>query len=304
MDAGTVLGQNYPSRPIRLLTSGSGGGNDFNARVIANSLTGVLKQQVIVDNRPTVVSAGENTAHAAPDGYTLLYYGSNVYLLPFLRNNVPYEPLRDFAPITLAVSMPTLLVVHPSLPVKTVKDLIALARARPGDLNYSTGTTGTASYFAAELFRIMAKVNMLNVPYRSGGQQIPDLLSGRLQLTFIPAATVAPLIKAGKLRGVAVTSSKRSILVPELPTIAESGLPGYESVASQGVFAPAKTPAAIITLINREVVRALNEPDVKQKLLNSGVEPVGTTPEQFGEFMKSDSAKMGKLIKDLGIHED
>lgn len=298
-----AAGQNFPVKPIRVVTSGAGGGNDFNARVIAQGVSGTLGQQMIVENRPTVESAGDIGARAAPDGYTLVFYGSNLWILPLLRKTVPYDPVRDLAPITLAVSMPTLVVVHPSLPVKSIKDLIALAKSKPGDINYASGTTGTASYFAAELFKAMAGVNMVNVYYRSGGSQLPDVLSGRVPLTFIPAATVAPLIKSGKLRGLAVTTPQRSVLAPDLPTVADSGLPGYESTATQGFFAPAKTPPAIIAFLNKEIVRVLNQSEIKDKLLNAGVEAVGTTPEQFGAMVKAEIARIGKLIKDANIHE-
>ncbi len=303
LGAGLASGQNYPTKPVRVLTAGVGGGNDFNARVISTGISGPLGQQVIVENRPTVESAGEITAKAQPDGYTLLYYGSNIWTLPFIKTDVPFDPISDFAPITLAVSMPNLLVVHPSLPVKSVKELIALAKAKPGELNYSSGTPGAASFFASELFKTMTGVDMVNVFYKSGGAPLPDLLSGRLHLAFIPAATVAAQVKSGKLRALAVTSSRPSALVPDVPTVAAAGLPGYESVATQGMFAPARTPMAIITLLNREIVRAINQPDAREKFLGQGVEPIGSTPEEFGAFVKSDMAKMDKLIKAAGIQK-
>ena len=304
LNAGLALGQAYPAKPIRILTAGAGGGNDFNARAIAQGISGPLGQNVVVENRSTAESAGESTAKAAPDGYTLLYYGSNIWILPFLRDKVPFDPIRDFAPITLAVSLPNLIVVSPTLPVKSIKELIALAKAKPGELNYYSGTPGAASYFASEIFKGMAGVDMVNVAYKSGGVMLPDLLSGRIQLAFVPVATVAPLVKSGKLRAVGVTSSQPSALAPDVPTVAASGLAGYESVATQGMFAPAKTPAAVVNQLNKAIVAVLKEPATRDKLLSQGVEPIGTTPEQFGAFVKTDMSRLGKIIKEAGIREE
>lgn len=303
LDADTARSQDFPNRPVRMVTAGVGGGNDFVARILAQGLSGPLGQQVIVDNRPSATSAGEITARALPDGYTLMYYGSNIWLLPLLRSGVPFDPLKDFAPIILAVSSPNLVVVHPSLPVKSIKELIAYAKAKPGDLNYASGTTGSSTHLAVELFKVMTGVNMVNVFYKSGGAQIPDLLAGRVQLAFLPAASVAPYVKSGKLRGVAVTSNRPSALAPDLPTVAAAGLPGYESMATQGVFAPARTSAALIKLLNQEIGRLLNQAEVREKLLNSGVEAVGSTPEQFGTYIKSEMTRLGKVIWDAGIRE-
>ena len=299
----TGSGQGYPVKPVRVVTAGVGGGNDFVARIVAQGLATSFGQQVIVDNRASATSAGEITAKAQPDGYTLMYYGSNIWLLPLLRSGVPFDPVKDFAPIILAVSAPNLVVVHPSLPVKSIKDLIAYAKAKPGELNYASGTTGSSTHLAVELFKVMTGVDMVNIFYKSGGTQIPDLLAGRVQLAFLPAATVAPYVKSGKLRGVAVTSNRPSALAPDLPTVAAAGLPGYESTATQGVFAPAGTSAAIIKLLNQEIGRLLNQAEVREKLLNSGVEVVGSTPEQFGAYIKSEMTRLGTVIKDAGIRE-
>ena len=288
---------------MRIVTAGAGGGNDFVARIIAQGIAAPLGQQFIVDNRTTAVSAGEITAKAVPDGYTLLYFGSNIWLLPFFRSNLPYDPVRDFAPVILAVSSPNLVVVHPSLPVSTIKELVALARAQPGALNYASGTIGASTHLGAELFRITTGINIVHVPYKSGSSQIPDLLSGRVHVAFSPAASVASYVKSGKLRALAVTSSRQSALAPNLPTVAASGLPGYESMATQGVFATARTPSTIINLLNQEILRLLSQPDIREKLLNSGVEAVGGTPEQFGATVQSEMVRLGKVIKDAGLRE-
>jgi tripartite-type tricarboxylate transporter receptor subunit TctC len=295
--------ESYPVKPVRMVTAGAGGGNDFVARILAQGLSGSLGQQVIVDNRPSATSAGEITAKALPDGYTLMYYGSNIWVLPLLRSGVPFDPVKDFAPIILAVSSPNLVVAHPSLPVKSIKELIAYAKANPGELNCSSGTTGSSTHLAVELFKVMTGVNMVNVFYKSGGGQIPDLLAGRVQLAFLPAASVAPYVKSGKLRALAVTSNRPSALAPDLPTVAAAGLPGYESMATQGVFAPAHTPAAIIKLVNQEIGRLLNQAEIRENLLNSGVEAVGSTPEQFGVAIKSEMMRLGKVIREAGIRE-
>jgi len=293
----------YPVKPVRVVTAGAGGGNDFVSRIIAQGLSGTLGQQVIVDNRPSATSAGEITARAMPDGYTLMYYGSNIWLLPLLRSGVPFDPLQDFAPVILAVSSPNLVVAHPSLPVTSIKDLIAYARARPGELNCASGTTGSSTHIAIEMFRIMTGISMVNVFYKSGGGPIPDLLAGRVQIAFLPAASVATHVKSGKLRALAVTSTRPSALAPDVPTVAAAGFPGYESMAMQGVFAPARTPASIIKLLNQEIGRLLNQAEVREKLINSGVEAVGGTPEQFGAAVKSEMMRLGKVIREAGIRE-
>jgi len=305
LGAGAACGQNFPSKPIHIVTSEAGGGNDFAARVIAQGLTGSLGQPVIVDNRggASGAIAGEMVARAAPDGYTLLLYGSNIWLLPFLRNHVPYDPVNDFAPITLAVTAPTLLVVHPSLPVKSTRELIALAKTRPGALNYGTGAAGSSTQIATELFRTMAKLEIVQIPYKGNGLALNALIAGQLQLAFATPASVAPHIKSGRLRALAVTSAQPSALLPGLPTVAASGLPGYEVVSIVGMFAPAKTAATLVTLLNREIVNVLSRTEVKERFMQSGVEPVGSSPEEFAATVKSEMSRLGKIIKVAGIRE-
>lgn len=304
LGAGAASGQNYPVKPVRVVSIGAGGGGDIAARLIAQRLSASLGRQVIVDNRGGGLLAGEIVAKAPPDGYTLLSYGSTIWLLPLLQDNVSYDPVRDFAPISLVTRSPNILVVHPSVPAKSTGDLIALARARPGDLNYASGATGAITHLAVELFKSMAGVNFTKVNYKGSGAAANALLAGEVQLMFPSAGTAAPHIRSGRFRALAVTSAEPSALAPGLPTVAASGLPGYEAVAVQGMFAPAGTPASIINRLHREIVQVLNSADVKEKLFNVGIEVVGSSPEQFAAMMKSDMAKWGKVIKDAGIRTE
>ena len=234
----------------------------------------------------------------------MLFYGSTVWIMTLLQNDVPYDPVRDFAPITKVASSPNVVVVHPSLPVRSIKELIALAKARPGTLNDASVGTGSSTHLGAELFKSMSGVNIVRVPYKNGATQMADLVGGHVQLAFATAATVAGYIKSGRLRALAVTSARPSVLVPGLPTVADSGLPGYESSALYVMFAPAKTPAAIIDRLNQEALRALRQADVKEKFLSSGVEVVGSTPDELSATMKFEISKLGKIIKDAGIRAE
>lgn len=292
--------QSFPAKPIRIVTGGAGGVLDLSARVIGQELTASLGQQVIVENRPTGVMSGEIVSRASPDGYTLILTGSTLWIIPLLQK-VPFDPIRDFAPVTLTVTTPNVAIVHPGVPAKGIRELIAIARASPGKLNYGTSGVGTANHLAAELFNLMAGVNIVRVNYKSPGAALNDVIAGQLQLMFATAPTVAPLIKSGRLRALAVTSLKPSALAPELPTIAESGLPGYEMVTINGLLAPARTPPALIGRLHGEVVRAMNKPEVRERLFASGVEVVGSTPAELAATMKADSAKISKLIRDAGI---
>ena len=303
LGTGVVSGQNYPNKPIRIVTSAAGGGADFVSRLIAQGLTGSLGQQVIVDNRAAGIMSIETVAKAPPDGYSLVLNSSTIWILPLLRDNVPWDPVKDFAPITMATSSPAVLVVHPSLPVKSVKQLIALAKARPGALDYCTSGTGNTNHLAAELFKVLAGVDIVRINYRSTSMALGDLIGGRVQLMFPNAAGVAGHVKSGKLRALAVTSVEPSALAPGLPTMAAAGLPGYESVSPYGIFAPARTPAAIIARLNQEIVRVLDQADLKKRLFNAGVEPVGNSPEQLAAMVKSEMHRWGKVIKDTGIRD-
>jgi len=302
LGAGIVFGQNYPNKPIRIVASAAGGSGDFAARLIAQGLSGALSQQVVVDNRGGVIP-GEIVSKAPPDGYTLLIDAASFWIGPLLQET-PYDPVKDFAPVTLTDSAPNVLVVNPSLPVKSVKELIALAKARPGELNYGSSSTGSTPHLAAELFNMMAGVKIVRVPFKGSGPAVISLLGGQVQLMFATAGSVAPHVKSGRLRALAVASLQPSALAPGLPTIAASGVPGYEAVAFEGMFAPAKTPVAIIDRLNQEIVRVLNRAEVKERFFNAGVETVGSTPEEFATAIKSNVAKWGKLIKEAGIRDE
>ena len=297
--AGATFGQDFPVKPIRIYTVTAGGVNDLIARVVGSGLGDYAGWTVVVDNRPTSPIAADIVAKAPSDGYSLLVSTDNLWIGPFLQK-VPYDPVRDFLPITIATQAPNILVVHPSLPVKAVKDLIALAKARPGQLNYGAGAVGASNHLAAELFKAMANVDILFVPYKSGGQAIISLVGGDIQVMFGSASTMSPHMKTGRVRGLAVSSAEPSVLFPGVPTVAAS-LPGYETSSKVGIFAPAKTPAAIINRLNTEMVRVLNQAPIKEKLLNQGVEVVGTTPEGFAATIKTEIARWGKVIKDAGI---
>jgi len=304
LEANAASVQEFPSRPIRIVTAEIGGGNDFAARILAQGIMPALGKPVIVENRGgSVVVSAQLVGKAQPDGHTLLLYGNNLWILPFMRDKVPYDPIADFSPITTATSSPCVLVVHPSLPAKSTGELIALAKAKPGQLNYA-GASGGIIHIAAEVFKAMAGLDMVYVPYKGGSPALMALVAGQVQLMFPTAGTVAPHIKSGRFRALAITSAQRSSLFPELPTIAATGLPGYESVARFAVLAPAKTPAAIVNRLNQEMVRVLAMADVKEKFNNAGIEPVGSTPAQLAATMKSEMARQGKMIKAAGIRAE
>ncbi len=298
-----IRGQAYPNKPIRIVTTAPGGGNDFAARLIGQGLTASLGQQVIVDNRTATVVPGDIVARAAPDGYVLLLAASTFYIGPLL-DKAPYDAMRDFAPITLVARSPNVMVVHPSVPVSSVAEFIAYAKAKPGVVNYGSTGIGSSGHLAGELFKFMARVNFVHIPYKASSAAAVDLLAGNLQLAFNNPASVTPHIKAGRLKALAVCSAQPSPLLPGLPTVSASGLPGYESGAIYGLLAPARTPAAIIKLLNQEVVRILNTPDAKAKFFNVAMETVGSTPEQLAATMKSERARLGKVIKDAGIRSE
>ena len=302
IEAAGVYAQNFPTKPVRIVTLEPGGGTDFAARLIAQGLAGNFGHPVIVDNRGGAngIIAVQVVAKALPDGYTLLINGSPVWLLPLLQDNVPYDPVKDLSPIALVTAAPNVLVVHPSSPANSVKELVALAKAKPGTLNYGSAATGGSPHLAAELFKALAGVNIVRIPYKGAVLALNDVIGGQVQVMFPTAATVAPHLKSGKLKVLAVTTAQPSALFPGLPTVAAS-VPGYESASVIGVFAPAATPAALVTRLNQEIVRVVNRADVKEKFFNSGVETVGNTPAQFAATIKSEMTRMGRVIKDAGI---
>jgi len=303
LNSGVVSGQNYPNKPIRIVSADIGGNTDFNARIVAQGLASSLGQPVIVDNRPNGVIPGEIVTKALPDGYTLLVYSDIVWIGPLLEK-APYDPVRDFSPITLATRVPNILVVHPLLAVNSVRELIALAKAKPGELNYAATGIGSSSYLAAELFKSLSKVNIVQIPYKGVAQALNDLIGGRVQLMIPVAGAAAPHIKVGKLRALAIANAAPSALFPDLPTVAASGLPGYEVATNQGVFAPAKTPSSIINRLNREIVGILSRSDVKERFFNAGSDVVGSSSSEFSAKIKSDVIKWGNVIKDAGIRAD
>ncbi len=298
----TGSGQAYPYKPLRILTSAAGGNNDVNARIVAQGISGPLGQSVIVENRGAVAAA-ELAARAAPDGYTLLMAATSFITGPLLQK-MPYDTVRDFSPITVTASSVNLVVLHPSVPINTIAELIAAAKTKPGSLNYASGATGSSAHLATELFKAMAGVDIVRIPFKGDGPAINALIGGEVQLMFITAGSVMPHVKSGRLKAIAVTSALPSALVPGLPTVAAAGLPGYESVQASGLFVPIKTPAPVIKRLNEEIVRVLNRPEVKEIFFKMGSEPVGNTPEQFAAKIKSEIARMSKVIKDAGIKGD
>lgn len=296
----TVCAQPYPARPIRMVVTGVGSGGDFAARLIALGVAPALGQQIIVDNRGSGNLPAEIVSKSPPDGYTLCLSAAPLWITPFLRPT-PYDPLRDFAPVTLVVTAPNILVVHPSLPARSVKELLALLRSRPGALNYATSGIGGSSFLSAELFKSMARADMVRVNYKSGGLALTELMSGEVQLYFANAGNVAPHMKSGRLRALAVTGARPSALLPELPTVAAGGLPGYEVVSVQGIFAPARTPESVIARLNQEIVPFLQRADVKEKFFAAGMEPLGSPPAALADTVKSEMNRLGKIIKAAGI---
>ena len=299
-----AIAQDFPNKPLRIFTSDPGGGTDFLSRILAQGISGPLGQPVIVENRGGNVLITANTVvKSPPDGHTLLVWAQGVWLAQYLEKSPTYDPVRDLAPISWAVVQPNVLVVHPSLPAKSAKDLIAIAKARPGELNYAAAGSGGTTHLAAELFKSLARVNVTRVNYRSTGTSITGVISGEAQLMFSTATAAMPHIKSKRLTALAVTTAKPSALVPGLRPLAEA-VPGYEAVVMTGVFAPAKTPAAVISRLHQEVVRVLTSADIKAKLFNAGSEVVANSPEEFAAVIKSDMAVMGKVIKEAGIRSE
>jgi tripartite-type tricarboxylate transporter receptor subunit TctC len=296
--AGAALAQTYPGKPIRIITSPAGGGNDFPARLIARAISGPLGQQVIVDNRPTILIA-YLVAKAAPDGYTLLVTGSAHWLAPFFEKT-NYDPIKDFAPITMIDKAPSLLVVHPSMPVKSVRQLIALAKAKPGELNFSVGGPGTSNHLGAVLFNHMAGVNTVRIPYKGTGPALAAVMTGEVHAMFGSPGGAAPHVTSGRLRALGVGSAQPSVLAPGVPTLDASGLPGFFSEVFHALYAPAGTPPAIVARLNQEVSRYLLSPEAKDIFLKAGIETSPGTPEEVTALMKSEMARVGKALKAMG----
>jgi tripartite-type tricarboxylate transporter receptor subunit TctC len=298
----TAQAADYPTKPIRMLVGfAPGGGTDTTARPIAQKLGEALGQQVIVDNRPGAAGniATDITAHAAPDGYTILMATiASLAINPSLYSSLPFDPEKDLAPVIQAVDSTNILSLHPSVPATSVKELIALAKQKP--LNYGSSGVGGTGHLAGELFNVMAGTKMSHVPYKGGGPAMIDLVAGNIQLVFATAASAVPQMKSGRIKGIAVTTLKRSQLVPDLPTISEAGLKGFDANNWYGIVVPANTPRPIINRLNAEVGKILHMPEIKQFLFNQGLDVAPGTPEEFGAYIKSERAKWAKVVKASG----
>jgi tripartite-type tricarboxylate transporter receptor subunit TctC len=300
--------QGYPAKPIRFVVPYPAGGPlDTVARLLAQKMSESVKQPVVVDNKP---GAGGNigadiVAKAAPDGYTIVMGAVATHAInPTLYKSIPYDPVRDFTPITQVASTPNVLVVHPSVPAASVRELVQHAKGNPGKLSFGSGSIGSAGHLAGELFKATARVEMTHVPYKGAAPAMQDLLAGHIQLMFDNLSSAKAQIAAGKVRALAVTTARRSSLAPELPTIAESGVPGFDISTWFGVFAPAKVPREVVERLHAEVTRALAAPDVRGKMLALGAEPVGNTPEEFAAFIRAEAAKYARVIEASGARVD
>ncbi len=303
--AGVASAQTYPARTIRVVSGAAGGAADIGARIIANGISGPLGQQIIIENRGGGTVPADLVSKAPADGYTLLYASSGMWLAPFLRDKLSYDPVKDFAPVTLATTAPNVLVVHPSVKANSVQELIALLKANPGRLNYAASNIGGAAHLAGELFKSMAGVDIVTIPYKGGGPANLALISGEVQLMFATAGGVLPFIKAGKVRALAVSTPKPTPLFPDLPTIAAAGgLQGYEIRSSNGLLAPAKTPEPIVRRLYQEIAQFMKQPAIQKRFFDEGADALASTPEEFAAVIRSDMTVLGKVIKDAGIREE
>ncbi len=302
--AGNAGAQTFPSKPLRIIAGfAAGGSTDIIARLVAQKLSESLRQPVVVENRTGANGnlAAEATVKSPPDGHTLLMAANGLTINASLYKKLPYNPVKDFSPITQVAFIPNVLVVHPSLPVKSVKEFIALARARPGQLTHGSSGTGSPGHLAGEVFKIATKVQFVHVPYKSSAQALTDLLGGHLQVAFPTTFVSMPHIKSARLRALGVTSLKRSTSLPQTPTIDESGVHGYEVVGFYGIVAPAGVPKDIVARLNSEIVKALRLPDIHERLIQDGAEPVGSTAEEFRAYIEADVVKWAKIIETAGI---
>ena len=304
----TAYAQAYPAKPITVIVPfAAGGTTDILARVIGQALNKELGQSVIVDNR---AGAGGNigaqlAAKAAPDGYTLFMGTVGTHAInQSLYKKMPFDPVKDFAPLTRVAMVPNLLVAHPSKPYKTVKELIAYAKANPGKVNFGSSGSGSSIHLSGELFNALAKVDMVHVPYKGSAPAVSDLIGGQIDIMFDNMPSAIQHVRAGKLRPLAVTTARRAPELPEVPTIAEAGVPGYEATSWFGMFAPAGTPAPVVARLNGALVKVLADPEVKKKLAEQGAEPYSEKPEQFAEFIRKETAKWSKVVKDSGASAD
>ena len=314
--AGTVLaqatstgsGQAYPAKPIRMMIGfPPGGGTDIIGRIVAQKLGEALGQQIIVDNRGGASGqlAAELVSRAAPDGYTIMMaHIAAISILPSLVSKLPYDAQKDFAPVSLAAIGPNLLVVHPSVPAKNVQELVALAKSRPGQLQYASPGSGTVQHLAGELFKLQAKVDILHVPYKGSGQSIVDLIAGQVHMDFDAVPPVINYVRQGKLRALAVTSAKRFSLLPDIPTVEEGGVPGFDMSTWWGIVAPAAVSRDIVNKLNAEMVKSIRQPDAKEKISGVGAETVGNTPDEFAAFIRAETEKYSRIVKAASIRLD
>ena len=295
---------NYPNKPVRLIVAaGPGGSGDLLGRALAHKLSELWGQQMVIDNRPGAGTVIGTTiaAKSAPDGYTLFQANAAHTINPALTRDLPYDTQRAFIPISLSAELPNVLVLHPSVPARTLKELIALAQAKPGQLNYASSGIGNATHLAAELFRSVTHTQMVHVPYKSGGFALTGVMSAQVQMYFATLPSALPHINSGRLNALAVTSIRRSSAAPQLPTMSEAGVPGYEITSWYGILAPAGTPAAIVAKLNRDIAATLKDPQVRSQIAAQGADPVGNSPAEFSAFISRELVKWAKLIKDADI---
>ena len=303
----SVVDAAYPEKPIRFVVPyGAGGPGDAVARLVGTGLAKRLGQSVVIDGRPgaSTIVGTEIVAKAPPDGYSILTISTTHAVNPAIYKKLPYDPIRDFAPVTLMVATPFVLCVNPKVPTNSVRELIALAKTKPQGLAYGSGGTGSSLHLTAELFSSQAGIRMLHVPYKGAGPAFIDLIGGQVQIVFSSTVSSLPHVKSGQVRALAVTSLKRASAAPDVPTLAESGFPGFESSSWFGVLAPAKTPAEIVLKLQQEIAQVLKTPEVREVLTNLGAEPSGMSPDEFGKYFRAEIAKWGKVVRDANIVAD
>jgi tripartite-type tricarboxylate transporter receptor subunit TctC len=297
----------YPSKPIRLiLPFPPGGGTDILGRLVAERLGARLGQPVVIDNRGGAGGnlGAEAAAHSAPDGYTLLLAATTLAISPSLYKKLAYDPVKDLAPIGLVATVPNVMITHPSVPAKTLQEFIALAKTRPGELNFGSGGNGTSNHLGGELFNMVAGVKLVHIPYKGVNLAMNDAMAGNIQLVVIGIPAAAPQIKSGKLRALAVIAPQRSAALPDVPTVAEAGLTNFDVTTWYGLLAPAATPRPIIARLNAELVRVMQAPDLKERLAGMGTDPLTSTPEEFGAYIGQEIAKWGEVVRKAGLREE
>ena len=305
--SGYSSAQDFPSKPLRLVVGSTpGGGTDISARLIAPKMSEQLGQQVVVENRPgATTTIGVNyVVRSAPDGYTMLMGVSSLAINPHILKNVPYDALKDLAPVTQVLVAPNIMVAHPSLPIRTVKDLVAFARARPGQLNFAAGGAGSSQHLAIELFLYMTGTKIVHVPYKGQGMALIDVVAGQVSLMMANVISALPHVRSARLRALGVTGSKRTTVAPDIPTIAEAGVPGYEVLQWYGVLAPAATPREIIGRLHGVIAHAVQDPKIRERIVADAGEPVGNTPDEFSAILRADYKKWGDVIRKAGIRVD